>query len=252
MKKLALILTVLLTGCVGYFTVPSKEALTRPAPPLPANVQTTLVRSGFSREAVEKGGIAVFAVKKRGGPAGFRQNMAFELFQALRAYFPKARVVPRADLIRRAREDGRFSEWTAFIADYEDRGVMDPVRLRAWGRRVGVRYLFIGQIRSNDKHTATRTMLAGEDGVARKVNVFESGPVHLPYEVHKTVSLAGEIWDAECGKAVWTGTSGSEITEPSERERVRVEDIFIFVTRELIGELNRVMKQNRGGVPAAC
>ena len=252
MKKFSMIFLVFLSGCAGFFTVPSKEALKHPMPPLDQKTETTLFRPGFNRESLDAGGVAILPIKKRGGPEGFRRNTTFELFQALRAYFPASRVVPRSDLVRRAREKEHFSGLKAFQSDYEESGRMDLARLRLWGKREGVRYFFIGQIVANDKHTATRTMKLSEDGVAGKVIVFSSGPVHIPYDVHKNVSLAGELWDAKCGKVVWIGTSGAEVTELGERERVRVEDIFISVTRNLIGEMNKAMKEGSHAPAAPC
>lgn len=252
MKKFFVICCLFLTGCAGFFTVPSKEALQHPMPPLDQETETTLFRPGLTRQSLNEGGVAILPIKKRGGPVGFRHNAAFELFQGLRAYFPASRVVPRSDLVRRAREHGHLSELNAFLSDYEDKGRMNLERLRLLGKREGVRYFLVGQITSNDKHTATQTMKLSEDGVAGKVFVFSSGPIHIPYDVHKEVSLAGELWDAKCAKVVWTGTSGAKVNEPGERERVRVEDIFISVTRNLIGELNKAVKEKRSEPATRC
>jgi len=252
MKKISLLVLFFLAGCAGFFTTPSKEALKQPLPPLSPEAHTRLFRSGLSRKRLSEGGLAILPAKVRGGPEGYRRNTTFELFQALRAYFPFSRIVPRSDLVRRARENGRISELRRFLRDYEASGRMDPARLRLWGEREGVRYFFIGQIRFNDKHTATRTMKMSEDGVAGKAIVFSSGPVHIPYEVEKKVSLAGEIWDASCGTVAWRGTSGAEVLEASERERVRVEDLFISVTRSLIGSLNEAMRSNRSSAATSC
>jgi len=252
MKKIALIGLVFLTGCAGFFTVPSKEALKYPLPPLEQKTQTQLFRPGLSRQSLNEGGVAILPAKVRGGPEGFRRNTTFELFQALRAYFPFSRVVPRSDLVRRARAAENFSELSVFLSDYAESGHMDTKLLRLWSEREGVRYFFIGEIRSNDKHTATRTMKLSEGGVAGKVVVFSSGPVHIPYDVHKKHALSGELWDAACGKLAWRGTSGAEITEAGEWERVRVEDLFVSVTRNLVGELNEAIKAGSSQAPSPC
>ncbi len=241
MKNMTAIFLVLLSGCATHFTVPSKEALRYPLPQLEASSETTLYRSSLSRQALHKGGVALFGILK-GGPQGLRQTAAFELFQGLRAFFPEERVVPRSDLLRRARAMSRSFELESGLKTYEERRVFDPGWLKKWGAIEGVRYLFIAQVTAIDKHTATRTMTRGEAGVAGKVKVFSSGPVHIPYDVTKEVSLSGEVWDVTCGKAVWMGTSQAEVTETVKRERVRVEDIFTSVTRNLISELDEAMR----------
>ena len=90
-------------------------------------------------------------------------------------------------------------------------------------------------------------MQFAERGVGGEISVFSSGPSHMPIEMHKVVSLRGEIWDSRCGKAVWIGNSRSESTEPIEKERVRVEDIFTATSRNLIAALDKAMKEDQGG-----
>ncbi|MFQ5597779.1 MAG: hypothetical protein ACE5GK_06990 [Nitrospiria bacterium] len=252
MKKTALIFLLAFWGCAGHFTVPSKEALQHPFPHFKGKVETTLIGAGLSADRLEREGIAVFAILK-GGPETLRLNAAYELFQGLRSFFPDVRVVPHRGALERIRTAGRLPEYRAFIGDYEKTRVVDLKRLHNWGKMQGVRYLFIAQVARNDKHTSTRTMTLGEDGVGEKVSVFPSGPVHIPYDVEKEVSIVGEVWDSQCGQAVWIGTSHAEISEPVELERVRVEDIFTSVSRNLIESFNHTMNtRRRQDTPPDC
>jgi len=239
-NRFLVVLLILLNGCASHFTAPSAEALKQPFPPIQEKMTTNLYVPSFTNEAINQGGVAVFGILK-GGPDVLRQNAAFEIFQGLREVFPHARVVPRSDVKKRARQAGRYSHLNRFLEDYGLRRVMDPSLLADWGRIEGVRYLFIAQVPINDKHTTTRMPQYGEDGVAGKVHVFSSGPEHLPSQVEKRVTLKGEVWDTVCGKRVWTGEGHAEISEPVRLERVRVDDIFTTLTRSLIGEMDRTM-----------
>lgn len=246
MNKLPVVMMILLSGCAAYFTVPSEQALKEPFPPIQEKTTTELYHPRFSNEAVHKEGLAILGVLK-GGPEGLRQNAAFELFQGLREVFPDSRVVPRSDVVNRARSEGRLPALDVLLRSYEERRVIEAASLREWGRIEGVRYFFIAQVPLNDKHMSTRMVQAGEDGVAGKVSVFSSGPEHIPDHVEKTIALTGEIWDAVCGKRVWMGTSHTEVSEPVRLERVRVEDLFTILTRNLISEMDKTMREK--GLP---
>lgn len=232
-----------LSACVGHFTSPSKESLQHPFPPLKQSVETRHAASDFSLTQLETEGIAIIGILK-GGPEILRQNAAFELFQGLRSFFPKVHVIPRKTLLKKIQATEKLSEYRTFLRDYETRHLMDAAKLKIWGEFSGARYLFIGQVTINDKHTATRTMDLGEDSVGGFISASHSGPAHIPYDVEKKVSILGEVWDSQCGKAIWVGTSRAEVQERVERERVRVEDIFTMATRDLIGRFDAKMKAN--------
>lgn len=252
-KKAVIFLGLFLSGCVSFFTVPSHEALQNPPPPLQERWETELIHPEFSSEALKGNGMALFAILKRGAPDGLRQTVAFEVFQGLRSFFPEVRVIPRTDAVRKITEDGRRPEYKAFLKSYQEERSMDVGGLREWGRIEGVRYLFIGEVLFNDKHTETRTMQRAERGVGGMISVFSSGPSHIPVEVNKRISLRGELWDSQCGKAVWIGTSRSEVTEPGEKERVRVEDILNSTSRNLIAALDKALKEHPGvAKPSEC
>ncbi len=241
-RQYFMILFVFLSGCATYFTVPSEEAFRQPFPPITENVKTTLYRSSFSNETVNEEGMAILGVLK-GGPDGLRQNAAFELFQGLRAKFPSARIVPRKDVIQRARNSGRFKTLNQLLKEYQERRVIDQEALREWRVIEGVRYFFIAQVPKNEKHTHTKRLQYGEDGVAGKVHVFSSGPSPISYAVEKDIVLRGEVWDARCGKIVWKGISHAQSLEPGKLERVRVEDLFTALTRNLVAEMDRAMSE---------
>ncbi len=245
MKNLSIVILLLLSGCVDHFTVPSKKALQHPFPQLRQSVETRHAVSDFSVEQLENEGIGIIGILK-GGPETQRQNAAFELFQGLRSFFPKARVVPRKELIRRIWAAEKLTVYKAFLRDYETRNFMDAGKLKDWGEFSGVRYLFIGQVTTNDKHTATRIMALSEDAVGGKISASSSGPAHIPYDVEKKVSIRGEVWDSRCGTAIWIGTSRAYAKEKVERERVRVEDIFTMATRELIAAFDSAIKTSSG------
>ncbi len=240
MKFLGLILLIFLSGCATHFTTPSKEALKQPFPPIQEKTSTALYLPIFTNDAVHQGGVAILGILK-GGPDVLRQNAAFEFFQGLREVFPHARIVPRSDVIRRARAAGRYHDLSHFLEQYERRRRMDIAALSEWGRFEGVRYLFLAQVPLNDKHTSTVMPQYGEDGIAGKVSVFSAGPEQLPFRVEKRVSLEAEVWDAVCGKLVWSGAGQAEISEAVILERVRVDDIFISITRRLVAEMDRTM-----------
>lgn len=241
MKNWVLMFWVVLScGCAAHFTVPSAKALKQPMPPFDERVKTTLYYPGFSNASVNEEGLAILGILK-GGPEGLRQNAAFELFQGLRVFFPHARIVPRKDVIRRARESGRFDELSALLEAYETRRVLDPAALARWRDIEGVRYFFVAQVPFNDKHTAGDMMQLGEDGVAGKVYTFSSGPSPILHTVEKKMVLAGEVWDADCGKIVWMGESRAEVSEPVTLERVRVEDLFIALARNLLSDMDKTM-----------
>lgn len=244
MKKAAIILGFFLSGCVSFFTVPSHEALQNPMPPLQEHWETELIHPDFSHAVLKGNGMALFAILRRGATEGMRQSVAFEVFQGLRSFFPKVRVIPRKDAIEKIKRAERQSEYKAFLQRYQEGRSMDVESLSEWGRIEGVRYLFIGEVLSNEKNTETRTMQKGEGGVGGMISVFSSGPSHIPVSVYKQVSLRGELWDSLCGKAVWMGRSLSEVTEPGEKERVRVEDILNATSRNLIAALDKALKAN--------
>lgn len=243
----------LLSGCVSHFTVPSAEALLNPPPPLEEKWETTLHRPDFSHEELKAGGVAILAVLTPGAPEGLRQNAAFEIFQGLRAHFPEVRVVPRSDVVQKIGKADRLPELNAFLKNYEERRTIEADLLRQWGEIEGVRYFFIGQIRSIDKHTEAPIIQTGERSPAGKVSVFSSGPIHIPEEVKKEISLSGELWDSRCGVAVWMGKSKTEVAEPVHTERVRVEDIFIAAGRNLTEALDQAVRTGKeSGQAAGC
>ncbi|MFQ5543365.1 MAG: hypothetical protein ACE5FY_03315 [Nitrospiria bacterium] len=254
MKKYAVILALFLGGCGGFFTVPSKHALKQPRPPIQEHSKTTLFDgpADFSHKTLSEGGIALLGILSPGEPEGLIQNAAFELFQGLRTTFPKMRIIPRKDVIQKISEVGKSQDFEAFLKSYQASRVMDVARLREWGEIEGVRFLFIAQVTSIDKHTRTKTMVLGEKSVAGKVSVFSSGPIHIPYDVRKEISLSGELWDSRCGKAVWMGSTHAKVREAGEIERVRMEDIFISVSRNLVKTLNRAITSNNHKNTADC
>jgi hypothetical protein len=233
---------LLLSGCAAHFTVPSAQALLNPPPPLEERSETTLLKPDFSYEKMKAGGIALLAILTPGAPEGLRQNAAFEIFQGLRVHFPEVRVIPRLDAAEKIDAAGKTPELTRFLKIYEEQRSINPALLKQWGEIEGVRYLFIGQVRSIDKHTEAQTTYLGERSIAGKVSVFSSGPIQIPDEVEKRITLAGELWDSQCGKAVWMGQSETRVVELPDRERVRVEDVFIAAGRNLTEALSRAVK----------
>ncbi len=252
-KNAVVFLGFFLSGCVSFFTVPSHEALQNPPPPLQERWETELIHPEFSSDALKGDGMALFAILERGAPDVLRQSVAFEVFQGLRSFFPEVRVIPRMDAVRTITQAGRKPDYKRFLRSYQEGRSMDVSSLREWGQIEGVRYLFIGEILFNDKHTATRLMQEAETGIGGLISIFSSGPSHIPVEVYKRVSLRGELWDSQCGKAMWIGTSQSEVTEPGEKERVRVEDILNSTSRNLIAALDQALKKHPGGTkPSQC
>lgn len=244
---------LLLSGCAAHFTVPSAQALLNPPPPLEEKSETTLLKADFSYEKMKTGGIALLAILTPGAPEGLRQNAAFEIFQGLRVHFPEVRVIPRSDAVEKIDAAGKTPELKRFLKNYEEERSMNPALLKELGEIEGVRYLFIGQIRLIDKHTEAQTTNMGERSISGKVSVFSSGPIQIPDEVQKRISLAGELWDSQCGKAVWMGQSETRVTELPDRERVRVEDVFIAAGRNLTGALSRAVKEKReAGKVSGC
>jgi hypothetical protein len=242
-----------LSGCAAHFTVPSADALLNPPPPLEETRETTLIKPDLSYESLKLGGIGLLAILTPGAPEGLRQNAAFEIFQGLRAHFPEVRIVPRSDMVDRIAAAEKMPELNVFLKNYEEQRPIDLARLKQWGEIEGVRYLFIGQIRSIDKHTESPQVSMAERSPAGKVTVFSSGPSHFPEEVRKRVSLSGELWDSHCGKAVWMGKSDTAVAEVSDRERVRVEDVFIAAGRNLTEALSRAIKEKKeAGAVSDC
>ena len=234
-----------LSGCAAHFTVPSAEALLNPPPPLEERWETTLIEPELSYGSLKAGGIGLLAILTPGAPEGLRQNAAFEIFQGLRAHFPEVRIVPRSDMADKIIAADKMPELKVFLKNYEERRPIDLARLKEWGELEGVRYLFIGQLRSIDKHTESPRVSMAEASPAGKVTVFSAGPNHFPEEVQKRIVLLGELWDSHCGRAVWMGKSETMVREFSDRERVRVEDVFIAAGRDLTEALSRAIKEKR-------
>ncbi len=245
LSLLGLWIGLALSGCAAHFTVPSAQALLNPPPPLEERWETTFLNPDVSHESLKTGGIALLAILTPGAPEGLRQNAAFEIFQGLRAHFPEVRIVPRSDVIEKVSAADKMPELQAFLKNYEEHRPIDAGRLKEWGELEGVRYLFIGQIRSIDKHTEAQTTHMGERSIAGTVSVFSSGPIQIPDEVRKEVSLAGELWDSRCGKAVWMGKSETTVVELPDAERARMEDVFIAAGRKLTEGLSRAIKEKK-------
>jgi hypothetical protein len=252
MKKIAGLILFILCGCAPHFTVPSPKALLNPPPPLQEDWGTELLTPEFSHEGLRSGGMALLAILSQGAPEGLRQNAAFEIFQGLRASFPEVRIVPRSDAIEKITVADQVHEFDAFIHQYQERRSMNLNQLKKWGELQGVRYLFIGKVESIDKHTEAPIVQKAERGIAGQILVFSSGPIQIPGEVRKQISLRGEIWDSQCGKAVWMGRSEAEVIESVETERVRVEDIFISVGRNLSVALAKALKEKGPSKRADC
>lgn len=248
---LSLVIGLALSGCAAHFTVPSAEALLNPPPPLEERWETTLIRPELSYGSLKAGGVGLLAILTPGAPEGLRQNAAFEIFQGLRAHFPEVRIVPRSDMADKISAADKMPELKAFLKDYEEQRPIDLARLKQWGETEGVRYLFIGQLRSIDKHTESPRVSMAERSPAGKVTVFSAGPNHIPEEVQKRIVLMGELWDSHCGRAVWMGKSETKVTEFSDHERVRVEDVFIAAGRNLTEALSRAVKEKREAGPVS-
>ncbi len=253
MNKWFLLLVIFFYGCATHFTVPSEEALKHPFPPVNNQVKTTLYSPEFTSARLDREGLAILGILK-GGPEGLRQNAAFELFQGLRAFFPATRIIPRKDVINRARNNEREHALDQLLIAYDERRVIDSEALKHWQKAEGVRYFLVAQVPYNDRHTRGDMMQLGEDGVAGKVYSFSSGPSPILHTVEKKISLTAEVWDAKCGTIVWKGEGHAEIAEPVKLERVRVEDLFTMLTRDVLFEMNTtISKQNKttGATPVS-
>lgn len=237
---------LLFTGCAALFAPPNVP------PPVQEYTQVDLVSSRLTPEALKSGGLAVLAVLITDAPEGFQQNAAYELFQGLRFSFPQAHIIPRAAAIDKVIAADRLQEYKAFVKAYPEKRRMTLDEAKYWGEIEGVRYLFIGAVDLADKHTEARMVQGRESAVAGKISVFASGPSMIPEEVRKSVALRGEIWDSQCGQAVWIGKGEAAVVEEAGKELVRVEDVFISAARSLTNALARTVAEKPVSVAKGC
>lgn len=231
-------MVLLLSGCAASMSA---------AAPIQQRLETEMISPEFSRENLRSGGLVILAVLTAGAPEGVQQNAAYEIFQGLRSSFPEVRVISRLDAIEKITSADRVAEYRAFVKKYEERRSMNLDQLKQWAQIEGTRYLFIGEVGYAAKRTEAWITQIGEKSVAGRVSVFSSGPSMIPEEVTKRILLRGEIWDSLCGRAVWIGSSASEVVEVSGSEKVRVEDIFIATGRGLSASIEKAMTEKQDG-----
>lgn len=239
-------LFVFFSGCASLFAPPSGP------PPVREHAETEFVSPQLTHENLKAGGLAVLAVLSPRAAEGMQQNAAYELFQGLRLSFRDVHIIPRSDAVGKVISADQLPAYKTFVKGYEEKRVMNLDELKKWGEIEGVRYLFIGELAVADKHTDARIMRGGEGVAPGKITVFASGPNMIPEEVQKRVVLRGEIWDSQCGKAVWIGRGEASVAETSGQELTRVEDIFISAARNLSASLVKAVEAKPAAASKEC
>lgn len=198
-----------------------------------------MIPPGVTEPLLLAGGVAVLEPSPDSGAEGMRNNLAFELFQALRVGYPKAKIYSRPDTLGFLTEADLHREVEHFLEAYARDRQIDWDLLARVGEEGRVRYLFYSRLEGLGQQTDVAVLDQGETFVNGKVTVFSSGPNLLPVSVVKSVHARGELWDLRCRAVVWVGEGGSRLVEPVGEEQLRVEDLFIRTGRLLVGSLQQ-------------
>lgn len=201
-----------------------------PPPPEPSvenNILTIHLAKNFHPKMLETGGIAVLPVPAKNAPEGIRNNAIFEIQQALQIYFPKVRIVKKDDMVRRIRDAGMDREFNLFIKNLSENKTVDRLLLMKIGDVGGVRFLLYTEVKVYEKNSTNA-------------------------QVIKDVEMEAGILDVNCKDMVWRGAGGTRVVEDKDIDRIRMEEIFVNATKNLISSMPAMDKMEDKGEAKGC
>ena len=199
--------------------------LTAQKAPLQEEGRVLFVDDLFSFSFLERKGMAVLPMSTRSFPQGIRNNVIYEVQQALGIYLPKLSLITKSEILDRAKNVGLEKQIRKEINLYEQGGKLN--------------HDFLKQIRPLTK---TRYFLYLR---IREFKSFYQGEM-----ISKKVALEAEIWDAQCMKVVWSGEGKVDVVERVESEKIRLEDVFIKAARALVAQIR--LGENRSVAMEKC
>jgi hypothetical protein len=175
---------------------------------------------GFSVSYMEAQGLTVLPMANIRASEGIRQNAIYEVYQALRIYFPKTQLVSQSEALTQAKKLGLEKTVRDGVNDYEQSHLLDSQFIQQMYVMTQTRYFLY--LRINDFDFSSKGGL-----------------------VSKKVELEAELWDSLCKKVVWSGVGRVGVVESAQDERARFEEMFVSAARNLVvplanGKKNRV------------
>lgn len=198
-----------------------------PEPSVENNILTIYLAKNFHPKMLETGGIAVLPVPAKNAPEGIRNNAIFEIQQALQIYFPKVRIVKKDDMVKRIRDAGMDREFNLFIKNLSENKTVDRLLLMKIGDVGGVRFLLYTEVKIYEKNSTNA-------------------------QVIKDVEMEAGILDVNCKDMVWKGAGGTRVVEDKDIDKIRMEEIFINATKNLISSMPAMDKMEDKGEVKGC
>lgn len=198
-----------------------------PEPSVENRILNIYISKNFHPQLLETGGIAVLPIPAVNVPEGIRENAIFEIQQALQIYFPKARIVRKDEMVKGIRNAGMDREFNRFVKDFSENKTLDRLLLMKIGEIGGVRFLLYTKIKTYEKNSTNS-------------------------EVIKNVEMEAEILDIKCMDLVWRGAGGTRVVEAKDIDKIRMEEIFVNATKNLISSMPVANKTENKGEIQGC
>lgn len=190
----------------------SCAVLPPPEPSVENRISDIYLSKNFHPKMLETAGIAVLPLPVKNAPEGIRNNAIFEIQQALQIYFPKARIVKKEDIVTSMRNAGMDRELSRLVKELSENKTLDGSLLMKIGDIGKVRFLFYAEIKVYDKNSTNG-------------------------EVIKEVVMEAEILDIKCADLAWKGAGSTRVVENKDIDKIRMEEIFINATKNLISSM---------------
>lgn len=205
----------------------SCAALPPPEPSVENKITDIYLSKNFNPKLLETDGIAILPLPAKIAPEGIRNNAIFEIQQALRIYFPKARIIKKDEIVMNMRNAGMDREFDRLIKELSDNKTLDRPLLMKIGVISGARFLLYTEIKVYEKNSTNS-------------------------EVIKNVAMEAEIVDTKCTDLAWRGAGSTRVVEKKDIDKIRMEEIFVNATKNLVSSMPVANKVENKGETQGC
>ena len=213
-----------------FFFLISCAALPPPEPSVENKINNIYLSRNFDPKALETDGIAILPMPVKIAPEGIRNNAIFEIQQAMQIYFPKARIVKKDEMVTNIRNAGMNREFDLLIKGLSENKTVDRSLLSKVGEIGKARFLLYAEIKEFKTNST---------------NIYNS-------DIIKIVEIEAEILDVRCPDPVWKGSGSTKVVESVNIDKIRMEEIFVNATKNLISSLATADKAEGREEVKAC